>query len=246
MLKLSIFIDGRDNIGGCHERLGKCREGENMKAARQNNKRCPAWALRLLTGRMCVSVLCALSLLAGLLCPCGAYAGERTAPSVRSASEIDYPPFCIVHEDGRADGFSVELMRAALSKMGCDVTFRTGPWAEVRGWLEQGEVDALPLVGRTPEREALFDFTVPYMAMYGAIVVRKETADVRSLADLRGRRVCVMKGDNAEEFLRREDRGLEIVTTPTFSDAFHGLAEGLCDAVIIQRLVASGSSKRPA
>jgi ABC-type amino acid transport substrate-binding protein/signal transduction histidine kinase len=162
---------------------------------------------------------------------------EPVAP-LAAGCEIDYPPFCIVHEDGRADGFSVELLRAALARMGREVTFRAGPWSEVRGWLESGEVDCLPLVGRTPEREALFDFTVPYLTMHGAIVVRKDTEDIHSLADLRGRRVGVMKDDNAEEFLRREDRGIEIVTTPTFPDAFRELSEGRCDAVVIQRLVA--------
>ncbi|MEW6406114.1 MAG: transporter substrate-binding domain-containing protein, partial [Chloroflexota bacterium] len=187
---------------------------------------------------MGVMVLCVLILAVGLLRPFQGFADEMTALAVRSGCEIDYPPFCIIHNDGRADGFSVELMRAALGKMGYEVTFRTGSWAEVRGWLERGEVQALPLVGRTPERERLFDFTVPYMTMHGAIVVRNETEDVSSLADLRGRRVCVMKGDNTEEFLRREDRGIEIITTATFSDSFHELAERRCDAVVIQRLVA--------
>lgn len=167
-----------------------------------------------------------------------AASGSENLPSLQSGCEIDYPPFSIVHEDGRADGFSVELMRAALNKMEREVTFRTGPWAEVRGWLERGEVDALPMVGRTPEREELFDFTVPYLTTRGAIVVREETDDVHSLADLRGRRVGVMKGDNAEEFLRREERGFEIVTAPTFADSFRDLAEERCDAVVIQRLVA--------
>jgi PAS domain S-box-containing protein len=158
-------------------------------------------------------------------------------PTIQSGCEVDYPPFCIVHEDGRADGFSVELMRAALQKMGYDVTFRTGPWAEVRTWLEEGEIDALPLVGRTPEREDLFDFTVPYLTMHGAIVVRDDTRDVYTLADLRGRRVAVMEGDNAEEFLRREPRDFKIVTTPTFSDALREVSAGRCDAVVMQRLV---------
>ncbi|MCF8120142.1 MAG: transporter substrate-binding domain-containing protein, partial [Deltaproteobacteria bacterium] len=84
-------------------------------------------------------------------------------PPIKSAAEIDYPPFSMVDENGRADGFSVELMREALGAMNREVVFRTGPWAQVRSWLEKGEIQALPLVGRTPEREALFDFTFPYM-----------------------------------------------------------------------------------
>ncbi len=160
------------------------------------------------------------------------------APAVQSAAEIDYPPFSIVDEGGRANGFSVELMRAALAAMGRDVTFRTGPWAEVMRWLQRGEIQALPLVGRTPEREFLFDFTFPYMTLHGAIVVREGTKDIQDLKDLQGREVAVMKDDNAEEFLRREERHIDIRTTNTFAKALQGLSEGRHDAVFIQRLVA--------
>ncbi len=157
---------------------------------------------------------------------------------ISSATEIDYPPFSIVTDDGQADGFSVELLRAALKAMERDVTFRTGTWPEVRALLENGEIQALPLVGRTPERESLFDFTFPYMSLHGAIVVRTDTDDIHTLEDLRGRRVAVMKGDNAEEFLRREDRGINIFTTATFEQALQALHAGNYDAVVMQRLVA--------
>ncbi|MBW1647528.1 MAG: transporter substrate-binding domain-containing protein [Deltaproteobacteria bacterium] len=173
-----------------------------------------------------------------LLLPAVPTPSWAAAAPILSACEIEYPPFCIVAADGRPDGFSVELLRAALVAMGRGVTFRTGPWEEVKGWLARGEIEALPLVGRTPEREALFDFTVPYMTLYGAIVVRQDTADIQDLDDLRGRTVAVMKGDNAEEFLRRRKRGIEIRTTATFEEALRQLSEGRCDAVVIPRLVA--------
>ncbi|MCF8079935.1 MAG: transporter substrate-binding domain-containing protein [Desulfobacterales bacterium] len=188
------------------------------------------WLFRLIWGAAAVAVFAASV-------PAAENAGDSTA-IIKSGAEIDYPPFSMVNDRGRADGFSVELMRAALAAMGRGVSFRTGPWAQVRGWLERGEVQALPLVGRTPEREALFDFTVPYMSLHGAIVVRNDETGIRDLADLRGRRVAVMKGDNAEEFLRRKERGIRIHTTPTFEAALRELSEGRYDAVVIQRLVA--------
>jgi len=173
----------------------------------------------------------------------GSFASEsensfKNPSPFNAGSEIGYPPFCVVDSDGQANGFSVELMRAALKAMGREVTFRTGPWTDVKDWLEQGEVQALPLVGRTPERESIFDFTFPYMSFHGAIVVRKDTTDIQDIADLRGRQVAVMKGDNSEEFVRRKDRGFKIHTTVTFEDALRELSEGRHDAVIIQRLVA--------
>ena len=181
-----------------------------------------------------------LAVVTGLLLSFAAAAGaaEADSPPIRSAAEVDYPPFSFVSEDGRASGFSVELMRAALEAMNRQVVFRTGPWADVRSWLETGQVQALPLVGRTPERDPLFDFTFPYMSLHGAIVVRKTTADIQTLDDLQGRTVAVMKGDNAEEFLRRQDRDIRIQTTPTFEEALRALARGRYDAVVMQRLVA--------
>jgi PAS domain S-box-containing protein len=181
----------------------------------------------------------ALVLLLALAIP-GVSAGvpADSAEVIRSAAEYDYPPFCFEDADGHASGFSVELFRAAMDAMDVKVEFRTGEWDELRGMLEAGEVDALPLVGRTPEREEAYDFTFPYMSMHGSIVVRRNSRGVEDLEDLRGSRVAVMRGDNAEEFLRREDRGFEIVTTPTFEDALRLLSDGGCDAVVIQRLVA--------
>ena len=185
-----------------------------------------------------VAALLAFMLLFFILQAPRAAVASESSPPVISAAEIDYPPFSIVDDAGRADGFSVELLRAALAAMGRDVTFRTGAWDEVKGWLEQGDVQVLPLVGRTPEREELFDFTVPYMSLHGAIVVRAGTEDIQSLADLKGRRVAVMRGDNAEEFLRREERGMLIQTTATFEQALVELSQGRHDAVVVQRLVA--------
>ncbi|MFO8088481.1 MAG: transporter substrate-binding domain-containing protein, partial [Desulfatiglandaceae bacterium] len=160
------------------------------------------------------------------------------ATPIYSAAEVDYPPFSIVDKNGRADGFSIELLREALKAMNREVSFRSGTWAEVRDWLEQGKIQALPLVGRTPERESLFDFTFAYMTLHGAIVVRQDNKDIQDMSDLAGRKVAVMKGDNAEEFLRRKDRGINIHTTDTFEEALQQLSKELCDAVVIQRLVA--------
>ncbi len=172
-----------------------------------------------------------------LLVACLALKAEASQAIVRSAAEYDYPPFSLVGEDGQATGFAVELLQEALGAMNRDVTFDIGVWLDVKSALERGEVDALPLVGRTPEREALFDFTFPYLSLHGAIVVREDTNDVRQLSDLIGKRVAVMKGDNAEEFLRRQQQGFDIHTTATFDEALINLSEGQYDAVVIQRLL---------
>lgn len=158
---------------------------------------------------------------------------------ILSASEDNYPPFCITDENKQADGFSVELLRASLKAMGRSVAFEVGPWSEVKQSLVDKKVQVLPLVGRTPEREKLFDFTFPYMTMHGTIVVRNDTMDINSLTDLDGKHVAVMQGDNAEEFIVREKLNVVMSTTETFEKALLSLSQGECDAVIIEKLLAS-------
>ncbi len=156
---------------------------------------------------------------------------------IQAGSEYDYPPFCIVSEDGEADGFSVELLRAALQAVDLDVAFKVGPWNEVKEDLEQGRIQALPFVGRTPEREDIFDFTFSYIPLHGAIFVRKGDTRINTVADLAGKEVIVMKGDNAEEFARREKITPHVIAVATYEEAMRLLAAGKHDAVIAQRLM---------
>ena len=159
------------------------------------------------------------------------------ADPVRSAAEPDYPPLSVVNSDGNADGFSVELLRAALAEMGMDVSFQTGAWSKIKTDLAEGRLDVLPVVGRTPEREALFDFTAPYLTLHGALFVREDNPRIGSPEDLRGQRIAVMKGDNAEEYVRRARLSETIIGTTNFDEAFQMLSDGRADAVIAQKLM---------
>jgi len=185
----------------------------------------------------CVSILF-LSVSIICLLPASLVSQERDvkpAP-VLSGCEYDYPPYCII-KDGKADGFSIELLQASLKVMERDVSFKIGKWSELREDLAEGRIQVLPLVGRTPERENIYDFTFPYLTMHGAIVVRGDTSGIYSINDLKGRRVAVLKGDNSEEYVRRIGLDAEITATATSEEALRELSEGRQDAVVIQRIV---------
>jgi len=159
-----------------------------------------------------------------------------TKTHITIASEPDYPPYCIVNEEGNADGFSVELFKAAAEAVGISVEIKIDVWSKIKEDLAEGRIDALPLVGRTPEREPFYDFTLPYLSLHGAIFVNEKTTDVDSLGDLKKKSIVVMKGDNAEEFIRRENISEKIFTTNTFEEAFLLLENGEYDAIITQRI----------
>jgi len=140
-------------------------------------------------------------------------------------------------EDGEADGFSVDLMKAVCEAMGIDVTFRVGPWDEVRTALERGEIDALPLVSYSREREAVFDFTLPHTVAHGAVFKRGNSPDIASVVDLRDKTIIVMRADAGHDWLVRNDISEKLVLTRTVADSLRLLASGQHDYVLAPRLV---------
>lgn len=174
-----------------------------------------------------------LPILMSIFFTAGAVRGE----ALRSAAEPDYPPLSVASENGMATGFSVELLKAISRAVNLDVSFKSAPWAQIKEELANGELDMLPLVGRTPEREPLFDFTIPYLTLHGALFIRKDEQNIHSLADLPGKQIAVMKEDNAEEYVLRKHLSDRIIRTETFQDAFRLLSAGKADAVIAQKLM---------
>lgn len=162
---------------------------------------------------------------------------QSSLTKITIASEPDYPPYCLVDKNGKADGFSVDLFLAAAKEMRLPVDIKIGVWNLIKEDLAEGKIDALPLVGKTPEREIIFDFTIPYITLHGAVFVRKGTTDIKTLEDLKNRSVVVMKGDNSEEFVRRANISNKIITVNTFKEAFQLLANGNYSAVICQRVM---------
>ena len=156
---------------------------------------------------------------------------------LKSASELDYPPFAIVQSDGTADGFSVDLLKAVAEAVGMSVSFKVGPWNELKQELIERELDVLPLVSYSKERDKVYDFTAPYLRMNGTIFVRKGNTEIRQLSDLKDKEVLVMKGDTAHEYAIKEKLSDNIITTVSYEEAFDLLASGKHDAIVVQQIV---------
>jgi len=169
----------------------------------------------------------------------GVYAYQNSLKNVtlKSASEFDYPPFSIVLDNGQADGFSVELLKNSVEEVGGKIEFRVDKWETIKQELKDGKIDILPVVGRTNERKKYFDFTIPYLTMHGAVFTRENDTRIKTFEDLEDKVVVVMKGDNAEEYVRENNIGKKIVTFDTYNLAFEALSSGKHDAIIIQKLV---------
>lgn len=166
-----------------------------------------------------------------------ANASNLVNQKITIASEPDYPPYCFVNAEGKAAGFSVDLFCEAAKVVDLDVEIKIGIWSKIKQDLAEGNIDALPLVGRTPERESTYDFSMKYLTLNMTVFVKKGTKDINNPQDLKNKHILVMKGDNAEEYVRRHALSDHITTTNTYEEAFHELLAGKYDAVVAQRIM---------
>jgi len=174
--------------------------------------------------------IAALFLLLGTLCP-----AEPFVHNLRLGGDIDYPPYSFLDAQGKPVGFSVDLFRAVSSAMGLEGEIALRPWAEVRPRIEQGQLDVVIGMYRSPEREQSVDFSLPYVIVSHAIFVRRGSS-IRRLADLEGRTVLVQKGDIMDDFAGRSVIAGKFLHFGSQGDVLRALSEGQGDAALLPRL----------
>jgi len=167
---------------------------------------------------------------------CGWAVDRACADPLRIGSELDYPPFAIVNDQGQPDGFSIELLEAVADVMNLDYTVEVGPWNRVLDRLRTGQLDALPFVGIFPDRAAYLDFSIPIVATKGTAFVRDNGPAIESTDDLVDLRIAVMRDDVGHEYVRTQPWANRVQTFPSLDAAFNCLAVGTCDTVIAPRL----------
>ncbi|QDL94251.1 transporter substrate-binding domain-containing protein (plasmid) [Paroceanicella profunda] len=153
-------------------------------------------------------------------------------PVISVANTMDWAPFNATIS-GRPEGMSVELMSLIASRLGVRLRFVNGlPWGEMMTGFLRGEIDVMPAVYRTPERDALMDFTSAYVYNPPALALRAEDSAIRRLDQLAGRRVGVVSGSALLDLVRRTRPGLEIVPLQSVTSGFEELVDGTIDALL--------------
>lgn len=143
-----------------------------------------------------------------------------------------YPPFEYLNDAGEPEGFNIDILTRIAEIMGIDLRISLGPWDEVRREIEQGEIDALAGMYRTDERDEKVDFSIPhFISSFGVFV--PEDSDMRSVDDIRDRRILVQAQDLGHDYLVENDIGSEIVTVDSWDAVLPALVDGEADCAVM-------------
>ncbi|MGK7654397.1 amino acid ABC transporter substrate-binding protein [Roseovarius sp. B08] len=147
-----------------------------------------------------------------------------------------YFPFTFVRQDV-LQGFEVDVMNAVGEKAGLDIQFETMSFSGLIGALDAGRIDTIAnQITITPEREAKFAFTEPYVIDGAQVVTRKGNDAIAGVEDLRGKIVAVNLGSNFEQLLRDLPFADEVEIRTYESNIEQDTALGRVDAFVMDRV----------
>ena len=177
-------------------------------------------------------LLCALALVASTL-SFGQVAAQGETVRV---GVYQNKPKIFIDENGQPGGFFVDMLNEIAQREGWNLVYVPCAWEECLAALEAGDIDLMPDVAISAEREERFDFHKTPVIESWSQVYAHPRINAESITDLKGKRVAVLAGSVQQAFLEQTMRGfgyvMEIVPVQSMDEAFALAGSGEVDAAV--------------
>jgi serine phosphatase RsbU (regulator of sigma subunit)/ABC-type amino acid transport substrate-binding protein/anti-sigma regulatory factor (Ser/Thr protein kinase) len=157
-------------------------------------------------------------------------------------------PLVFRDSQGVHRGVYIDILEHVAGKEGWTLEYVDCAWGDCLRRLQRGGIDLLTAIGYSPDRARQFDFNSEAVVVnWGQVYVRRGSP-IKTMLDLSGKRLAVIRGDiyyedlnSAHEILRLFP---EFVELPDYMDALTLLAEGKADAALVPRIFGSYHEKQ--
>lgn len=158
----------------------------------------------------------------------------QKADSVRIGVFSDKPPFGYVDNQGKSQGFDVEIAKAIGKDLLGDenkVQYVLVEAANRVEYLQSNKVDIiLANFTVTPARKEVVDFAKPYMQV-ALGVVSKDGAVITDISQLEGKTLLVNKGTTADAYFSKHYPNIKLLKFEQNTETFEALRDGRGDAL---------------
>lgn len=166
----------------------------------------------------------------------GTSAIAQDTETLRVGMSGGYFPFTFVQQD-ELQGFEVDVMNAVGEEAGFDIEYETMNFSGLIGALDSDRIDTIAnQITITPDREAKFVFTQPYVYDGAQVVTKEGNDEIAGVEDLKGKTVAVNLGSNFEQLLRDLPYADEIDIKTYESNIEQDTALGRVDAFVMDRV----------
>ncbi len=144
----------------------------------------------------------------------------------------EYPPFEF-YEQGELVGFDIDLGNMIAAKLGKEAVFEDIPFETILGSLTNQTIDAgLSMFTITPERQAVYDCSIPYYAATLSVVYSKEKKYL-FLDQLQGKKMGAQLGSAQELWLGKNRPDIDVATMSNNNQLIEALKSGHLEMVML-------------
>lgn len=172
----------------------------------------------------------------------GACAQEKTVGEediIKVGTSGGYKPYTFMNEKEELDGFDVDIWKEIGNRLGKKVEFKTAEFSGLFGLIDTKQINTIAnQITITEERLKKYLFTNPYVYYGAQLVVKKGDESIKSLEDLKGKKVGVSLGSNYEQMVREFDvnNEIEVITYENYQASLQDVSLGRIHAVLNDRL----------
>ncbi len=149
-------------------------------------------------------------------------------------------PKTFMDENGHASGFFIDLLAKIAAQENWTLEYVPCEWTDCLQALQDGQIDLMPDVAYSPERDAVFDFhNIPVIESWSRVYASRVMSIV-NIPDLNGKRVATLEGSIQQTvFMQLMDGfgySVTLIPTDSFEQAFALVQNGTADAAISNHL----------
>jgi two-component system sensor histidine kinase EvgS len=160
-------------------------------------------------------------------------------PVVRVGAIEDFAPLTFFDADGRFSGLSAQLLSLISQRSGLHFEVVRGTSLDRQiEQLKTGELDVLPVVTPSSERETELQFTRAYLNNPFVLVSAITAQGPLNLDDLAGKRLAIYRGHPLRSYLLGRVPQIHLVDVKSPAEGMALIAKGQVDATVSSLLVA--------
>lgn len=188
-------------------------------------------------------VVLVMAMVCSLAVGCSGKKDDASGDKVyKISTDNSFYPFCYIAEDGKSEGFDVDLLAAIAEDQGFKYELSAPGFDPSMNAVTAGQADGM-IAGMSvkPEREETFDFSDTYYEC-GLVFAVKADSTVAKVDDLKGQKIATKNGTTGKDYVEsiQAQYGFEVINFESSDEMIQAVLSGQAVAYCEDRPVILG------
>ena len=154
-------------------------------------------------------------------------------PIINIGAEIDWAPYSFVDNNGKYSGISRDYINLISKISGLKFKYHIDrTWNELLVALKNGEIDVIPALYKTKEREVYTNYTNSYIQLEEYFFTNSKHKKIYSVKELEGKTIAAIKGCATVSWIREKYPKINIIEKKDMIECLEALKSGESEAYI--------------